>query len=128
VSYTVQANAGSARSGGITVGGQAFAVTQDANVPPTGGACSTVTLDATSKTVGVSEANWVITVTAPDATCTWTATSDADWLIVKSTTPTAMPVAGSGTVKVRALTNPSGVNRTGHLSINGATYTIKQLH
>jgi hypothetical protein len=40
-------------------------------------------------------------------------------------TNTARP---SGTVKVRSVTNPSGVNRTGHLSINVVTYTVKQLH
>jgi len=81
----------------------------------------------TSKTVGGKEANWVITVTAPDGTCTWTATSDVSWLVVRLTTPTAMPVAGSGTVKVRAVTNDTGAARTGHLTINGVVYTVKQL-
>jgi hypothetical protein len=127
VSYTVAANAGAARSAAVEVGGQAFAVTQDAPAPPRAGACGTVTLDGTSKTVGGTEANWVITVTAPDATCTWTATSDASWLVVRLTTPTAMPVAGSGTVKVRAVTNDTGVSRTGHVTINGVVYTVKQL-
>jgi len=128
VSYTVAANAGAARSAAIEVGGQAFAATQDAPAPPpSGGACGTVTLDGTSKTVGGKEANWVITVTAPDGTCTWTATSDVSWLVVRLTTPTAMPVAGSGTVKVRAVTNDTGAARTGHLTINGVVYTVKQL-
>jgi len=127
VSYTVAANAGGARSAAIEVGGQAFAVTQDAPAPQNGGSCGTVTLDGTSKTVGGKEANWVITVTAPDGTCTWTATSDASWLVVKLTTPTAMPVAGSGTVKLRAVINDTGISRTGHVTINGVVYTVKQL-
>jgi hypothetical protein len=130
VSYTVQANSAGARSAGISVGTQTFAVTQDAASPPPppppGDACGSVTLDATSKNVGANEANWVITVTAPDSTCTWTATSDADWLVVKSTTPTAMPVAGSGTIKVRAVLNTTGASRTGHFTVNGVTYTVKQ--
>ena len=93
------------------------------------GVCGTVTLDAASRTVGVSEANWVITVTAPDSTCSWTAASDADWLIVKSTTPTAMPVTGSGTVKVRSLTNSSGVNQNGACHDQRRDVTmVKQLH
>jgi len=127
VSYTVQANAGGARSGGITVGTQTFAVTQDAApASPAGDACGAVTLDATSKNVGAKEANWVITVTAPDSTCTWSAVSDADWLVVKSTTPTVMPVAGSGTIKVRAVANTTGAARTGHITVNGVTYTVRQ--
>jgi len=127
VSYTVAANTGAARSGAINVGGQAFAATQDAGTTGGGSSCGTVTLDATSKTVGGAEANWIITVTAPSTTCTWTATSDASWLVVKSTTPTAMPVAGSGTVKVRAIANTTGASRTGHFTINGVVYTVKQL-
>ncbi|MGH9140231.1 MAG: phospholipase D-like domain-containing protein, partial [Vicinamibacterales bacterium] len=62
VSYTVTENTGAARSGAINVGGQAFAATQDG---VSSSACGSVTLDATSKTVGGNEANWVITVTAP---------------------------------------------------------------
>jgi len=123
----VAANTGAARSGAINVGDQAFAATQDAGTTGGGSSCGTVTLDSTSKTVGGAEANWVITVTAPNTTCTWTATSDADWLVVKSTTPTAAPVAGSGTVKVRAVANTTGASRTGHFTINGVTYTVKQL-
>jgi hypothetical protein len=128
VSYTVQANTGAARSGGIDVGGRSFAVTQDAApASPPADACGTVTLDSTSKNVGATEANWVITVTAPDTTCTWTATSDApDWLVVRITTPTAAPVAGSGTIKVRAVANTTGLVRLGHFIVNGVTYTVKQ--
>jgi hypothetical protein len=66
-------------------------------------------------------------VTAPSSTCTWTASADATWLVVKSTTPTAAPVAGSGTVKVRAVANTTGAARTGHFTINGVVYTVKQL-
>jgi len=127
VSYTVQANTGAARSGAVNVGSQAFAVTQDAATgAPAGAACSTVTLDKTSLTVGGAEANWVITVTTPDPTCTWTVTSDADWLVIKSTTPTAQPVAGPGTARVRAVANATGVGRTGHFTFNGVVYTVKQ--
>ena len=45
-----------------------------------------VTLDKVSLSVGQTEANWNINVTAA-ADCAWAATSDADWLVVKSTSP-----------------------------------------
>jgi len=127
VTFTVGTNDGAARSGAINVAGQAFGATQDAAQQGTGSVCSTVTLDSTAKTVGGTEANWIITVTAPSSTCTWTASADATWLVVKSTTPTAAPVAGSGTVKVRAVANTTGAARTGHFTINGVVYTVKQL-
>ena len=37
-----------------------------------------------------------------------------------------MPVAGSGTMKIRSVTNPTGVARTGVLTVNGVTYTVRQ--
>ncbi|MCU1385943.1 MAG: hypothetical protein JWL71_4640 [Acidobacteria bacterium] len=128
ISYTVQPNTGTTRDASITVGTASLSVTQDpaAAAPPTA-ACATVTLDAAAKTVGGAEANWVITVTAPNSTCTWTATADSSWLVVKSTTPTAMPVAGSGTVKVRAAANTTGVARSGVFTIDGVSYAVNQL-
>ena len=44
VAYTVDANSGAARAGTITVGGQSYAVSQDAFVPPPG--CTTVAVAA----------------------------------------------------------------------------------
>jgi phosphatidylserine/phosphatidylglycerophosphate/cardiolipin synthase-like enzyme len=85
--------------------------------------CASVMLDQSWQYVGGPEGNWTIAVTAPDATCTWTPTSDADWLVVRSTIPT--PSAGSGMVKLRAVTN-TGAKRVGHVVIAGTTYTVTQ--
>jgi hypothetical protein len=84
-----------------------------------------VTLDKTSLLVGAAEANWVINVTTADSACAWTASADAPWLVIKSTSPTPMPVAGAGLVKVRALAN-TGPRRVGHFTINGAVFTVTQ--
>jgi endonuclease/exonuclease/phosphatase family metal-dependent hydrolase len=83
-----------------------------------------VTLDKTSLSVGQTEANWNINVTAA-AACAWSVTTDADWLVVKSTVPVT-PV-GNGSAKVRAVTNTvSSSKRTGHVIVNGVVYTVAQ--
>jgi len=107
----------------LTIAGATYTVSQDA--APAGTTCATVALDKTSILVGAGEANWIINVTAPSSTCTWTASADAAWLVVKSTSPTPMPVSGSGYVKVRAVTNTSA-RRVGHFIINGVEYTVTQ--
>jgi hypothetical protein len=84
-----------------------------------------VTLDKDSLLVGAAEANWVIGVTTADSACAWTASADVPWLVVKSTSPTPMPVTGAGSVKVRAMTN-SGPKRVGRFTINGAAFTVTQ--
>ena len=84
-----------------------------------------MTLDKTSLLVGAAEANWVINVSTSDSACAWTASSDVPWLVVKSTSPTTMPVTGAGLVKARAMAN-TGPRREGHLTINGAVFTVTQ--
>jgi hypothetical protein len=77
-----------------------------------------------SISVGQTEANWIINVTAA-ADCAWAATSDADWLVVKSTLPA--PAIANGYAKVRAVTNTvSPTKRTGHFFVNGVVYTVSQ--
>jgi len=121
----------SRRTGHFVVNGVVYTVTQSgcgANCTPSNTnnvepPC-TIALDKTALTVGVPEANWSITVTAP-ASCAWTATSDSDWLIVRSTTPA--PAVGNGFAKIRAVTNtitPS--KRVGRVSVNGVIYTVTQ--
>ena len=112
VSYTA---AGFFRAGPVT----AF-TTAGAAPPPS---CAAVTLGESARYVGSVEGNWTIAVTASDPSCAWSAVSDADWLIVKSTTP-PVPV-GSGTVKVRAVTN-TGSRRVGHVLMGGVLYTVTQ--
>jgi PLD-like domain/Putative binding domain, N-terminal len=125
VTFSVSPNSGLARTATLTIAGATYSVSQEA-APPTPGPTCTVTLDKTSMLVGKAEANWIIYVTAPDSTCTWTASADAAWLVVKSTSPTVMPVSGSGYVKVRAVAN-TGARRVGQFIINGVVYTVTQL-
>lgn len=83
-----------------------------------------VTLDKTAFSVGQTEGNWNINVTAA-STCAWSATSDAAWLVVKSTVPS--PAKGNGYAKVRAVANTeSASKRTGHVFVNGVVYTVTQ--
>ena len=114
------------RVGHFTIGGVIYTVSQESMSPPppSGGACSSVTLDRTSFYAGAPEANWTIAVSAPTTTCTWSAVSDSAWLVVKSTTPS--PPAGSGSVAVRAVTNATHVFRTGRITIAGVVYTVSQ--
>jgi endonuclease/exonuclease/phosphatase family metal-dependent hydrolase len=118
------------RTGHFFVNGVVYTVTQSgcgANCAPTAQAVEPVcaiTLDKTALSVGQTEANWRINVTAP-AACAWTATSDSDWLVVKSTMPA--PAAGNGYAKIRAVTNlTTPVKRVGHVTVNGLTYTVTQ--
>lgn len=114
------------RVGHFTIGGAVYTVWQESMSapPPSGGACSSLTLDRTSFYSGASESNWTIVVSAPTSTCTWTAVSDSSWLVVKSTTPA--PPAGNGSVAVRAVTNTTHVFRVGRITIGGLVYTVSQ--
>lgn len=115
----------------VVYGGTATSSTTTTATTTTLAATSTITaaacpvaLDKAGLSVGQTEANWTITVTAA-ATCAWSATSDAAWLVVKSTVPS--PAVGNGYVKVRALANTvSASKRTGHVSVNGMVYTVTQ--
>jgi endonuclease/exonuclease/phosphatase family metal-dependent hydrolase len=117
------------RIGHFFVNGVVYTVTQSGcgtnctapvNTEPT----CTIALDKTALSVGVTEANWNIYVTAP-AACAWTATSDSDWLIVRSTTPA--PAVGNGSAKIRAVTNTTSASkRVGHITISGLIYAVTQ--
>jgi phosphatidylserine/phosphatidylglycerophosphate/cardiolipin synthase-like enzyme len=86
---------------------------------------ATVTLDKTALLAGAAEANWVINVSPADGAGAWSAVADVPWLVVKSSSPTAMPVTGVGLVKIRAVANP-GPRRVGHITINDAVLTVTQ--
>jgi endonuclease/exonuclease/phosphatase family metal-dependent hydrolase len=109
----------------VVYGGTATTTTTTVVPMPTitPAACA-VTLDKTGLSVGTTEANWNVNVTAA-STCKWSATSDASWLVVKSTLPTT--ATGNGYAKVRAITNTeSASKRTGHFYVNGVVYTVSQ--
>jgi MYXO-CTERM domain-containing protein len=113
VNYGVQANAGPARSGTITAGGDTFTVNQ-------GSGC-TVSLPATTGNVGDAGGSSSFVVNTP-AGCGYTVTDNALWLTA-TVTPTgvnytALPSLGasrSGTITVKSSSTASS-----------ATFTVKQ--
>jgi hypothetical protein len=82
--------------------------------------CSSVTLSKTSFYSGAPESNWKVSVTAA-AGCAWTVTPDASWIVIGGASG-----IGNGTFSIKVLANTTGVFRTGHFTIAGTTYTVKQ--
>jgi hypothetical protein len=111
VQLTIAPNTGPARTGSITIAGQALSVSQangctyaisplEQNVPGAGG----------SGAVSV----------ATGAGCTWAARSAADWITLSSTSGTG---AGQAAFTVAANASPP---RSGTLTIAGQTFTVTQ--
>jgi len=57
-----------------------------------------------------------------DAACPWTAVSDVPWL----TLGTGSTTSGPGTVPYQAAANGSSSTRTGHITVAGAVFTLRQ--
>jgi hypothetical protein len=110
--FTAAANTGTtSRTGTMTIAGQTFTVTQ------AGATSCAVTLSTTARTISAKAASGSLYVTNPSG-CQWTATSSATWLTV--TCP------GQGAVSYAATANPVGSNRSGRITIGGATFTLTQ--
>ena len=112
LNYAVTANAGPARSATITVGTQAFTVSQ-------GSGC-TYTLNPTSASVGASGGTGSFTLTTGTG-CTWSIGSGATWLVATSATSGT----GSTTVNWSAGAN-TGAQRSANLSVGGATFMVME--
>ena len=112
VQFVAAANAGGARSGTITAGGQTFTVTQDSG-------CSAVVTPETLTAPSTGGPQSVSISTAAD--CTWTAASHAPWIAV------AMPASGSGngTVQLDIQANTDSA-RSGTATIAGKLVTVNQ--
>ena len=127
LSFVVAANAGPARSGTITVAGQAFRVDQAAGTaapppqPQPPPAACTFAVSPTAASVAASGGTGpAIAVTAP-ADCAWTASSTSSWLTVTS----GASGSGAGTVTFTAASN-SGAGRAGTLVVAGHEVTVSQ--
>ena len=84
----------------------------------------TVALNPTSDSVGATpeSTKFHVTITSPGVSGTWTVEKDMAWVtIVSPTTPQS--VDGDVTYAVAANT---GAMRTGHIDVNGKTFTITQ--
>jgi hypothetical protein len=115
VGYAVTANAGPARTGTITIGGQIFTVTQASGC--------TYSLSSYSRnfTAAADNSNTVNVTTG--STCPWTAvvTSGGSWLRINS----GSSGTGNGTVNYAVDAN-TGPARTGTMTIGGRTFTVTQ--
>jgi hypothetical protein len=103
--------------GNLTIGGQAFQVTQSAI------ACS-VTLDTSQlgSPYGPAGGTGLIGITTNGANCSWTASSDAPWAQLNTGAG-----SGSTTLGITVQSNASSVTgRSGTLTINGQNIGVQQ--
>ena len=113
VGYSVQANAGAARSGTLTIAGHTLTVSQ-------GGASCSYSISPTSGTAATGGGTGSFNVTA-GAGCAWTASSDSSWLRVTS----GASGSANGTVSYGVDAN-GGAVRAGHITVQGQTFTLNQ--
>jgi hypothetical protein len=114
VTFNVQPNTSTAaRSGSITVAGQAFSISQAA-------APCAYSLNPASLNVAVEGGHQRFTVTTSSG-CPWTAVSNAPWLEVANQSGT-----GTGDVNINVAANPTTSPRSGTITVNGQTFTVNQ--
>ena len=113
VAFSIAANAGSERTGTLTIGGQTFTVTQAA-------APCTFTVTASTQNFGSSGGNGTLRVDAAHGGCSWTATSNVPWITLNT-------AGGSSdaTITFTVAAN-GGADRSGTLTVAGRTFTITQ--
>lgn len=113
VNFTVAPNTGVARSGAFTLGGQTYALMQEAGCQYQLG---TKQLNA----VAVGESYGVTVTTAPG--CAWMAASDSPWLRL---IPGSSQGAGVGVLRFEAAPNPDSA-RSGRVILGEETLTVTQ--
>jgi all-beta uncharacterized protein/BACON domain-containing protein len=113
VTYSVQANTGSARSGMMTVAGQSVTISQ--NAPCTYG------ISPMNDTMDKGGGTGTVSVTTQSG-CTWTAMSNANWITITS----GSGGTGNGTVSFTVAPNTTGNQRNGTLTIAGKTFTLTE--
>jgi hypothetical protein len=96
--------------------------------PAAGEACTSVVLSRTTYYSGAGSSYWPVTATVPAQTpsCTWTVSADQGWIALNEQINKVVTQTGSGSFSVGTLVNTTGVFRTGHFTLNGTTYTVKQ--
>ena len=110
--YSASANAGLARSGTITVGGQVFTLNQASGC--------TFSLSPSSATFAATGGPGTTTLTV-GAGCAWSVASSASWLTVTS----AASGTGSATISFAAASN-TGATRSANLTVGGKTLVATQ--
>lgn len=115
VEYSVQANAATAaRTGSLTVAGQAVSLSQ------AGAACS-YAINPSSQTFTAAGGTGSTAVTAQSG-CAWVATSGAAWISITS----GQTGSGNGTVGFTVAANNTGSARIGQITIQNQTFTVTQ--
>jgi hypothetical protein len=113
VSYTVQGNTGTARSGSFVVAGQTITVAQEAS-------CG-ATVAPTSFVIGATGGTDAVTINAP-AGCAWSSTPGDSWIVLGSTR------SGTGPGRLDFTVQANGsAQRTGSFIAAGQSVTISQL-
>ncbi len=138
IAMNVQANAGAARRGVVTIADQAVTVDQAAHPaptptptptptpsptptpPPTPSPSCAFTIGAAGANVPAGESEGSVAVTTGSG-CTWTAISNAPWITIKS----GASGTGNDTVVYHVAAN-AGAPRSGTVTIADKTYTIAQ--
>jgi hypothetical protein len=113
VRFSVAANTGAARVGGIRIAGQTMTVNQASG-------CA-IALNPTSVNVGAGASTNTIQVTTA-ASCTWSATSSATWIAIAESSANG---SGNGQVPFSVAANP-GPARQGTVSIGGQAVAVMQ--
>ena len=113
VTYSVQANNGSARTGTLTVAGQSVSISQSAPC--------TYSISPNNGNIDKGGGTATVSVTTQSG-CPWTASSNANWITITS----GSSGSGNGSVHFTAAANNTGDNRTGTLTIAGQTFTLTQ--
>jgi hypothetical protein len=114
VAYSVAANqTTSPRTGTLTIGGQAFTVTQ------AGGACTYAASPASQSFVAAGGSG-TVTVTA-QAGCAWTGSTSAPWITISSGTG-----SGNGSFGYQVTANSASTPRSGTIAVGGQVVTISQ--
>jgi hypothetical protein len=113
VAFTVAADAGAARSGTITIGGNVYTISQ------TGSVCGT-SLTASGLSVGTGGGTITANLVATSG-CAWTASSTAAWLTVSPGSGT-----GSGSLTLTAAANPMPAARSATVTAGGLTLSVSQ--
>jgi hypothetical protein len=100
----------------ITIGGQAFAVTQDAGAP-----LCVFSIVPTSQTFDSGGGAGSISVVAIGLDCAWSAAPEVEWISVTG------GASGTGNGVVAYSVEPSaGQSRSGTVSVAGQTFTVNE--
>ena len=118
VGYSVAANTDpNSRTGTLTIGNQAFVITQAAGA---GGSC-TFSISPSTQTVSGSGGSFTANVSATGSGCTWSAVANVSWIGVDFGSG-----SGNGQVRYTVSSNRTGVSRKGKITVGGEILTIKQ--